>query len=71
MKTVLRGLCGLPGLSDHAFQQRDFAGGQVEQAVDDAVDPGFGSGNFRRKAISARSRVIRSSQAERSAIRRS
>ena len=31
---------------DCAFQQRDFFGGQVEQAVDDAVNLGFGLGDL-------------------------
>lgn len=32
--------------SDRGFQQRDFFGGQVEQAVDDVVDLGFGLGDL-------------------------
>lgn len=32
--------------SDRGFQQRDFVRGQVEQAIDDAVDLGFGLGDL-------------------------
>ena len=33
-------------MSHHAFQKGDLFGSEVEEVVDDAVDLGFGLGNF-------------------------